>query len=215
MKKILLLAAACLAASLAQAAPPIQPELLQLRARVQSAHDLGQAVSSMYNPRFSDGNIYAVQINFPCFGRYPSGSSTISAGVVETTRATRMVSSFRGAYSSTYMLASGGNAALFTRYDFDGTNPQDVTSIDTQEVESFDWVNSGTIICTDYTSGNRKRLYLVNVTANPFAVTKNTTGNANGYITSAASTRIRNVRVGQTDPNYAYYGDNGVADNPK
>ena len=62
---------------------------------------------------------------------------------------------------------------------------------------------------------NRKRLYLVDVTAEPFALTKNTTWNADGWTNTPVSTRIRNVRVGQTDTNYAYYGDNGVADNPK
>lgn len=170
----------------------------------------------MYNCSLFDGNIYAIQINFYGFGRYPSGSSILSAGVVETSRQTRMVSSFRGADSSTYMLASGGaTLTSFTRYDFDGTNPQDAPFPGNQAVESFDWVDNDTIICTDYTV--KQRLYLVDVAAAPFALTTNTTWNANGYITSHASTRIRNVRVGEGEgySGYAYYGDNGVAANPK
>ena len=219
MKKNLLLAAVCLAASLAQAAPPMQTGQMQLLARVQPFHDLGTNFTSMYNPRVFDGNVYAAQINWCCFGRYPWGSSILSAGALEPTRGTRMVAPFRGADSSTYMLASGGSLTSFTRYDWNGANPLDLLFPDSQAVESFDWVDNDTIICTDYTSPNRKRLYLVDVTANPFTLTKNTTWNANGYITSAITTRIRNVRVGEGAgagfSNYAYYGDNGVSVNPK
>ena len=220
MKKTLILAAACLVASLAQAAPPFTPDQLQLRVRVQPWHDLGTNANSMYNPRFFDGYIFASQINWNCFACYPSGSSIIVAGALTgtntPTRGPRMMSPFRGAYRWTYLLGSGGTANVFTRWNWDATNPQDVTFPDGQLTESFDWVDDDTIICTDYTSGNRKRLYLVDVTANPFTLTRNTTWNANGYITSAITTRIRNVRVGKGAgfSNYAYYGDNGVSVNP-
>ena len=193
----------------------MQPGQMQLRAKLRPCAALGVTQNSMYNPRFFDGNMFTPQINNYCFARYPAGSSIFSASVVEATRQTRMVSPFRGADSSNYMLASGGSLNPYTRYNWDGTGPQDVAFPDGQLSESFDWVDNDTIIATDYTSGNRKRLYLLDVTAAPFALTKNITWNANAYITSAASTRIRNVRVGQTYPNYAYYGDNGVSVNPK
>ena len=216
MKKNLLLAAVCLAASLTQAAP-ILPEQLQLLVKVQPFQDLGTNATTMYNPRVFDGNVFASQINWSCFGRYPWGSPTFSAGALEPARGARMLSPFRGAFSSTYMLGSGGTLASFTRYNWDGTNPQDAPFPDGQLTEGFDWVDNDTIISTDYTSGNRKRLYLVDVAVNPFALTKNTTWNANGFITSAITTRIRNVRVGEGAgfSNYAYYGDNGVSVNPK
>lgn len=221
MKKTLILAAACLVASLAQAAPPFTPDQLQLRVRVQPWHDLGTNPNSMYNPRFFDGNIFACQINWNCFARYPSGSSIISAGDLCGTntppRGPRMLSPMRGAFSSTYMVGSGGTANVFTRWNWDATNPQDVTFPDGQLTESFDWVDNDTIIVTDYTSGNRRRLYLVDVTAEPFALAKNTTWNLNGYATADASViRIRNVRVGKGAgySNYAYYGDNAVSLNP-
>ncbi len=166
----------------------------------------------MYNCRFFDGNVYAAQINNYCWARFPRGCTTPSA--VATDRQTRMVSHIPG---STYLLASGGTLVPYTRYDLDGTNPVDADFPDGQLSESFDWVDDNTIVCTDYTSGNRQRLYLVDVTADPFALTRNTTWNANGYITSAITTRIRNVRVGEGAgySNYAYYGDNGVSVNPK
>jgi hypothetical protein len=214
MKKLTLLALASLAASLLQAAEPFTVEQLQLRVRVRPNYNLGLTANSMYNPRFFNGDIYAVQINTYCFARYPSGSSIPSLAVAETTAQTRMVAPFPGALSTTYLLASGGTLSPFIRYNFDGNNPVEAAFPDGEKVESFDWVGNNTIICTDYT--NKRRLYLVNVTAQPFALAKNTSWPGGlGYITSAASTRIRNVRVGQTYSNYAYYGDNGVAANPK
>ncbi len=212
MKRTLILAAACLAASLAQAAPPIPLDQLQLRVtyRPCDAPGVGLVGNSMYNCRFFDGSVYAPQINNYCWARFPRGSSIPSAW--DTTRQTRMVSPIPG---STYLLASGGTLQPYTRYDFDGTNPVDAGFPDAQLSESFDWVDNNTIIATDYTSGNRGRLYLVDVTAEPFALTKNTTWNVDGYVTNPSVVRIRNVRVGQTNPNYAYYGNNQVSVNPK
>jgi hypothetical protein len=127
-----------------------------------------------------------------------------------------MVAPFRGTNSSAYLLASGGAySTTFTRYNSDGSNPQAVNFVDSQAVESFDWVDNDTLICNDYSSGNRSRLYLAKVVANPFSISRSTLWNANGYVTSAASTRIRNVRVGDVYSGYAYYGDNGVSANPK
>ncbi len=216
MKRHLILAAALMAASLAQAAPPIALDQLQLRAtyRPCAAPGVNLGGNSMYNPRFFGGTVYAPQINNYCWGSFPRGSSIPSAAVLEATRQTRMVSPIPG---TSYLLANGGTLVPWTRYDLDGRNPVDSPSFpDGQLSESFDWVDNDTIICTDYTSGNRRRLYLVDVTAEPFGLTKNTTWSADGWTNAPTGiTRIRNVRVGQTDPNYAYYGDNGVAGNPK
>ena len=226
MKKSLILAAACLVAALTQAAP-VPSGQWQLRATVRPYSDLGQTLGSMYNPRTFDGAIYANEIGdatHRCFARYSSGSSTLLAGVIPAINEHRMVAPFRGAYSSTYMLATGGTfgdtpatfSPTFTRYNFDGTSPVTANAIDDQVVESFDWVDDDTIISTVYSpSTNRKRLYLTDVTAEPFTLSKNTTWNANGYVTTSVSTRIRNVRVGETYTNYAYYGDNAVSVNPK
>ena len=221
MKRPLILAAACLLASLAQAAPYL-PEQLRLRTTVQPSLDLGIAGNTMYNPRFFDGKIYANQINAgnACFGRYPIGSSLPEMLVNHTTDNTfehRLVAPFRGANRSTYLLGSGSAVAsttTFTRYNYDGTSPVTAVTPDTQTPDSFDWVGDDTIIYSDYTSGNRKRLYLATVVAEPFSVTAKTTWNANGYVTTSVSTRIRNVRVGEAYSGYAYYGDAGQNTNP-
>jgi hypothetical protein len=103
----------------------------------------------------------------------------------------------------------------FSRYDFGGTNRVDANTPDLQTAEGFDWVDDNTIIYTVYLpSGSRKLLYLVDVVAEPFALNLNTTWNANGYITTSVSTRIRNVRVGDVYSGYAYYGDGNVNSSP-
>ena len=117
------------------------------------------------------------------------------------------------------MLASSQGAApantTFSRYDFDGKNRVDATTPDSQTAEGFDWVDDNTIIYTVYLpSGSRKLLYLVDVVAEPFALNRNTTWNANGYITTSVGTRIRNVRVGNVYSGYAYYGDGNQNNNP-
>ncbi len=219
MKKQLILAVACLVASLAQAAPYL-PEQLQLRVTVQPSFDLSIAGNTMYNPRFFDGKIYANQINNPCFGRYPSGSITPEVVVNNSGNLAlehRMVAPFRGAYRTNYMIGSSSAAAsttTFARYDFDGNNPVTVDSPDTLTVDAFDWVDDDTIIYAIYTSGSRNKLYLADVAAEPFTVTKNTTWNANGFITTSVTTRIRNVRKGDVYSGYAYYGDAGQNGNP-
>src|SRR6266487_5491441 len=219
MKKQLILAVACLVASLAQAAPYL-PEQLRLRVTVQPSFDLSIAGNTMYNPRFFDGKIYANQINNPCFGRYPSGSITPEVVVNNSGNADlehRMVAPFRGTQSSTYMIgssAAGGVTATFTRYNFDGTSPTTVDSPDSLKADAFDWVDDDTIIYAIYTSGSRTKLYLADVVAEPFSVTRNTTWNANAFITTGMSTRIRNVRKGDVYSGYAYYGDGGQNNNP-
>ena len=151
MKKQLILAVACLVASLAQAAPYL-PEQLRLRVTVQPSSDVGIVGSTMYNPRFFDGKIYANQINIPCFGRYASGSSTPEVVVNNSANLDlehRMVAPFRGAQSSTYLIgssAAGGVTTTFTRYNFDGTSPTSVDTPDSLKADAFDWVDDNTLI---------------------------------------------------------------------
>ena len=219
MKKHLILATVFLVASLAQAAP-YPPERLRLRSTVQPNFDLSLAGNSMFNPRFFDGKIYANQINTPCFGRYPLGSITPEMLVNnsgDNTLEHRMVAPFPGSLRSTYLIGSSSALAtstIFTRYNFDGTNPVSVESPDAVTVDAFDWVDDDTLIYAIYTSGNRKKLCLADVVAEPFSVTKNTAWNADGFITTSVTTRIRNIRKGNVYSGYAYYGDGGQNANP-
>lgn len=217
MKKILI-AAIGLIASLSQAAPYL-PEQLQLRVTINLGADLG-GPNSTFNPRIYDGNNFVNQINTPHgFGRYPSGSSSASVVVNNTSIPLehRMVAPFRGINRTNYMIGSSSGAALtttFSRYDFDGNNRVDATTPDSQTADGFDWVDDNTVIFADYTSGNRKRLYFADVVADPFSMSANTAWNASGFITTSVTTRIRNVRVGDVYSGFAYYGDNGQNNNP-
>jgi len=78
MKKTLILAACCLAATFAYASP-IPSGKLKLITQVNPSADLSLQPGSMFNPRYADGDIYANQIGaigVACFGRYPSGGGT-------------------------------------------------------------------------------------------------------------------------------------------
>ena len=194
---------------------PLLPGQWEHAATLQLAGDAGLAANSMYNARFFDGSIYVCQLNTFGLGRYPSGSP-VAAMAVSTDREPRMLTPFRGADSTTYLLNSSGTGATgFSRFDFSGANRQDGNAPDSMKVEGFDWVDNDTIIYTVYTSGSRNRLYLADVVAEPFAIHRNTTWNANGYISTSVGTRIRNVRVGDMYHGYAYYGDAGQNSNPK
>jgi hypothetical protein len=182
--------------------------------------DLGSP-NSMFNPVYADDYIYVNQINtgYQGFGRYHTGWDTPlmvvdNRGIVEH----RMVMPFRGAFKNTYLIASSSGAAptttTFTRYNFDGTEPVSVPSPGGQVVEGFDWADDNTVIHTSYGSGTRNRLYLAKVTAEPFALEADTRWNAQGYVTTSVTTRIRNVRTGDVYSNYAYYGDAGQNNNP-
>ena len=219
MNKSLLLAVACVAASLAPAAPYL-PAQLQLRVTVQPSLQLGVPPNTMYNPRFFDGDIYANQINNACFGRYHSGCNTLLMGVNNNATPAlehRMVAPFRGAYRSTYLLGSGSatsSSTTFTRYDFNGSNAVTTPSPNNMIVDAFDWVDDDTIIYALYGSGHRNKLCLADVVPNPFSVVKNTTWNANGYVFTSVTTRIRNVRKGDVYGGHAYYGDAGQNNSP-
>jgi hypothetical protein len=199
---------------LSLAAQPPPPAHLQLRVTLTLAADAGMGGNSTFNPRYFDGFIYANQIIFPGFGRYPSGSPDPSWVVNNQSIPLehRMVAPFRGHLRSTYLLGSSmglpPGTTTFSRYDFDGRNRVDAQTPDSQTAEGFDWVDDDTIIYTVYNpSGNRKRLYLADVSAEPFALTVNPAWNPAGFLTTSVSTRIRNVRVGDRYPDYAYYGD--------
>ncbi|HOW66868.1 MAG TPA: hypothetical protein P5186_26550 [Candidatus Paceibacterota bacterium] len=208
------------AAIVSQAAPYL-PAQLQLRTTFKLSADAGIGAGSVFNPRFFDGLVYACQINSPAFGRYRSGSSRpIIAIDISTILEHRMIAPFRGANASNYLLGSSGAvpamSTTFSRYDFDGQNRYDVeVPGGGQTAEGFDWVDDQTIIYTIYSpSGGRKRIALARVEAEPFNVTADTRWNAEGYITTSVSTRIRNVRVGDVYSGYAYYGDSGQNSNP-
>ncbi|HPY32112.1 MAG TPA: hypothetical protein PLT00_06630 [Verrucomicrobiota bacterium] len=228
MKKTLILAACCLAATFAYASP-IPSGKLKLITQVNPSADLSLQPGSMFNPRYADGDIYANQIGaigVACFGRYPSGGGTATLLVNPPSHEFRMVIPFRGAYANTYLLCSGGtdwggnNYNTFTRLDYNHneySSYAEVQFVDDQLVEGFDWADDENIICTDYLGGNRNRLYLAKVTADPFEITPNTRWNANAYVTTSITGRIRNVRTGMGEgySDYAYYGDNQVAASPK
>ena len=197
-------------------AAPTPPQELELRTTFNLPGDLGIATNSMFNPRYFDGNVYANQISTPAFGRYVSGSPVPSIMIVGTSEH-RMVAPFRGANATVYLFgSSGATTTTFSRYDFTGENRVDVeVPGGSQTAEGFDWVDENTIIYTTYNpSANRKRLSLAHVAADPFEVTADTRWNADGYVTTSVSTRIRNVRVGSQYSGYAYYGDAGQNNNP-
>lgn len=199
-----------------QAAPPL-PHEIELRTTMDLAADAGVGRSSMFNPRLFDGKVYANQINAPAAGVYPS-KSAIPSAILPTLVEHRMIAPFRGADAANYIMGASGAATIFfSRYDaVTGENRVDApVPGEAQTAEGFDWVDESTIVYTTYNpSANRKRLSLATVTAEPFAIAPNTRWNASGFITTSASARIRNVRVGDVYNGYAYYGDNGQNNNP-
>lgn len=220
MKKqfVTLLPGLALLAAMSTQAEPLPPEQLQLRVVFNVGADLTLANSSTFNPRYFDGYCYVNQVNAGLKGiaRYASGSNVPDFAINNSaTVEHRMVTPFRGALSKTYLFGSGGaGTATFSRYNYDGSNRVDVAVPGDQQTEGFDWVDEDTIIYASYKSGNRTLLFLADVVAEPFAVTPNTSLGPDGYVATSASTRIRNVRVGDVYKNYAYYGDAGQNDYP-
>ena len=166
---------------------------------------------STYNPRMYGDEVFAVDITDPySVGRYLPGSTTPDVANNSTTE-TRMLSPMGGA-STTWLLAGGGSVYdHFKRFDYATmTSVAEATNLGDLEPNSFAWVDSDTVICGSYQT--RYRLFLFDITADPFSVTANTTWNANGYVDTAAGTgaRIRNVTVGDWYDGYAYYADSLV-----
>ncbi|MGV3773155.1 MAG: hypothetical protein ACO1QB_09660 [Verrucomicrobiales bacterium] len=181
------------------------------------ATDSGITGNGVFNPRLFDGDVYVNQINTPVFGRYTLGSE-VPEQVVYNEVEHRMVAPFRGENNEVYMLgASGATTTFFSRYDFTGENRVDAeVPGDGQTAEGYDWVDENTIIYTTYNpSANRRRISLAHVVAEPFAITPDTRWNANGFVATSATTRIRNVRVGDVYSGFAYYGDAGQNSDPK
>jgi hypothetical protein len=170
------------------------------------------ASSSMYNPRSFGGKNYVVQINAPQrgVGCYPAGSSIYEAlADIGDGAELRMAGVFPAAG---YVLFSGGaDNDYFSRIDPNLNLDTRVLAMNLDvRPSSYDWVDDDTIIHNSYKSGLRANLYLTDINPDPFQVTANTTWNANGYVTTRATTRIRNVRVGDAYDGFAYYGDAGT-----
>jgi len=190
---------------------PAPGAALRVSAVMDFGTDLG-ASSSMYNPRSYGGRNYVVQINAPNrgVGCYPVGSTDYEAvaGIGDGAEA-RMADAFPAA--SYVLLAGGADNDYFSRIDPDLNLDSRVLATNLGvRPSSYDWVDDDTIIHNSYASGLRSNLYLTDVSVEPFQVSANTDWNANGYVTTGATSRIRNVRVGDVYRGYAYYGDSGV-----
>ncbi len=157
-----------------------------------------------------DDRVFVASINVGGLGRTDVGGLPLvhTVQAVTSPADVRVLMPFRGDNSESYILVGGGNANnYFRRYSFDLTDPVAVESpFGTTMSDGWDWVNDGTIIFPGYDSGTRSTLYLMDVAADPFAVSANTRWNSDGYVGTSAD-RIRNVRVGKTYTNYAYYGE--------
>jgi hypothetical protein len=183
--------------------------------KVGTVIDIGEelvASSSMYNPRSFGGKNYIVQINAPQrgVGCYPAGSPIYEAlADIGDGAELRMAGVFPAAV---YVLFSGGaDNDYFSRIDPNLNLDTRVFAMNLDvRPSSYDWVDDDTIIHNSYKSGLRANLYLTDINPDPFQVTANASWNTNGYVTTEATTRIRNVRVGDIYNGYAYYGDAGT-----
>ena len=183
--------------------------------KVGTVIDLGKdlpARSSMYNPRSFGGKNYLSQINSPqrAVGIYPAGSTQSEAlAIIKDGAEVRMAGAFPAA--NYVLLAGGADNDYLSRID-PNLNLATRVFAKTPAVmpNSFDWVDTDTIIHASYKSGLRTNLYLMDIKPDPFQVTPNTAWNANGFVPTPATTRIRNVRVGDHYRGYAYFGDSGV-----
>jgi hypothetical protein len=190
---------------------PLPGEFLKVGTVIDIGKELDNS-SSMYNPRSFDGKNYVVQINSPQRGAgcYPVGSSIYEAiADIGDGAELRMAGPFPAA---SYVLFSGGaDNDYFSRIDPNLNLDTRILAMNLDvRASSFDWVDDDTIIHNSYKSGLRSNLYLTDVNPEPFQVAANTSWNINGYVTTGATTRIRNVRVGDIYNGYAYYGDAGV-----
>jgi len=183
--------------------------------KVGTVIDLGKelaASNSMYNPRSFGGKNYVVQINRPQCGTgcYPADSTVYEAlANIADGAECRMAGAFPSA--DYVLLAGGASNDYFSRIDPNFDVDTRVFAADLAVIpSSYDWVDSDTIIHNSYKSGLRTNLYLTDVAPDPFEVAANTSWNASGYVTTGATTRIRNVRVGDLYRGYAYYGDSGA-----
>jgi hypothetical protein len=214
-RKLFLLTSFILPVTFGVTTPALGVPLPSGSLKVGTVIDIGKELvssSSMYNPRSFGGKNYVVQINSPQrgVGCYPAGSAIYEAlAGIEDGAEPRMAGPFQAA---DYVLFSGGASNdYFSRIDPNLNLDARIlaTNLDVRP-SSYDWVDDDTIIHNSYKSGLRTNLYLTDVNPEPFQVTANTSWNANGYVTTEATTRIRNVRVGDIYNGYAYYGDAGT-----
>jgi len=183
--------------------------------KVGTVIDMGKdlpARNSMYNPRSLGGKNYLSQINSPqrAVGIYPTGSTQYEAlAIIKDGAEVRMAGAFPAA--NYVLLAGGADNDYFSRID---PNLNLATRVFAKNLalmpNSFDWLDADTIIHASYKSGLRTNLYLMDIQPGPFQVTPNTAWNASGIVPTPATTRIRNVRVGDHYQGYAYFGDSGV-----
>ena len=186
--------------------PLLSGELALKRTMTMSA-------GSVYNPRIHGGEVYGVDITVAgSVNRFELGSTTPDASKDLGSLPSRMLSSM-GGNSKTWVISAGSSETgndYFRRYDYATMANETVAtnSVGDLEPNSFDWVDSDTLISTSYQI--RNRLYLFDVVADPFSTTLNTAWNTNGYVDTSAGSRLRNVRVGDQYSGYAYYADSLV-----
>ena len=190
---------------------PLPSESLKVGTVIDMGKDL-PARSSMYNPRSFGGKNYLVQINSPqrAVGCYPAGSTNAEAlANIKDGAEVRMAGALPAA--DYVLLAGGADNDYFSRIDPNlNLSTRILAKTPALMPNSFDWVDRDTIVHASYKSGLRANLYLMDIQPDPFQVTANTSWNANGFVTTPATTRIRNVRVGDHYKGYAYFGDSGV-----
>ncbi len=204
---VLVVACAWASGLSAVAAPiPIAPGILESIGSTPSPF----SPQSIFGVRWVEGRTFVASISQGGLGR----TDVCGLPLVHTVQAVtspadvRVLMPFRGDHSESYILVGGGNANnYFRRYAFDLTDPVAIESpFGTTMSDGWDWVNDNTIIFPGYASGMRNRLYLMDVAADPFALSVNTQWNPDGYAETSAA-RIRHVRAGKTYTNYAYYGE--------
>jgi len=194
-------------------AAPRVPALLSGELALQRT--MTMSAGSIYNPRMCGEDVYGVDISAPgSVNRYAPGSTTPDASKDLGALPSRMLSPM-GGNSTNWVIASGsseGGNDYFKRFDYatmaNETNA--MNDVGDLEPNSFDWVDSDTLISVSYQI--RNRIYLFDVVADPFSTTSNTSWNANGYVDAAAGIRMRNIRVGDWYNGYAYFADSLVVD---
>ncbi|MFA7173475.1 MAG: thrombospondin type 3 repeat-containing protein [Kiritimatiellia bacterium] len=199
---------ALLAVTVAQAAPIPAGQLMKSRTMTVSGG------GSYYNPRIYDGEVFAVRIGAPyAVGRFFDGSTTPDA-IWTNAFDVRMASPMGGGTNKTYVIGAGGNNNDYlTRFDYATLSNSVHDTVLGIRVNTFAWVDDDTIIASSYMTNIQNRLYLLDITAEPFAVALNTTWNSNGYVETPVEKRIRSVTVGDVYSGYAYFCDNSSLTN--
>ncbi|MDD4018529.1 MAG: hypothetical protein PHV28_11365, partial [Kiritimatiellae bacterium] len=153
---------------------------------------------SAYNPRICGDEIFGSRLGStvaqPCgIARFLSGSTT--PDVLQTyTNDARMISVMGGGTNKTWVIAAGGNGNdYFSRMDYATLSNRVFATGGAIRANTFAWVDEDTIIASSYMGGSRTNLYLFDITADPFTVTPNTTWNANGYVATPVTERIRSI----------------------